>query len=191
IHFTGLSGGKPGAHVQPGTIAEFAAGGTVWMRPYDPRQCFSPDLVVANAEYLVSAGHGNYDLITNNCEHIATWCKTGRPASEQVIRVRSAVVGSVGAGALIAGGIGAAGAVAAPWVSGAAQLTSGLATLGGRAIVGLGLISAASAASAVAAFWHAMRDDHAQPPFERVARGAARAAALVAAGVSRDPATDA
>jgi hypothetical protein len=33
-------------------------------------------------------GERDYDLLHNNCEHFAVWCKTGRPESSQVRAVR-------------------------------------------------------------------------------------------------------
>ncbi|MDA0266805.1 MAG: lecithin retinol acyltransferase family protein [Cyanobacteria bacterium] len=41
-----------------------------------------PDTVVERAESRL--GEQRYDLLTNNCEHFATWCKTGRNESEQL-----------------------------------------------------------------------------------------------------------
>jgi len=56
--------------------------------------------VVARA--LGRVGEPGYDVLFNNCEHFATWCRTGRAQSRQVGRVkRAAVVGLVtGAAAL-------------------------------------------------------------------------------------------
>ena len=33
---------------------------------------------------MIRLGEQNYNLLFNNCEHFATWCKTGRHRSEQV-----------------------------------------------------------------------------------------------------------
>ncbi|MGD1907987.1 MAG: lecithin retinol acyltransferase family protein [Leptolyngbyaceae cyanobacterium] len=43
---------------------------------------FLPEHVVERAESRL--GEQRYDLLTNNCEHFATWCKTGRNESEQL-----------------------------------------------------------------------------------------------------------
>ncbi|KAG5539468.1 hypothetical protein RHGRI_019869 [Rhododendron griersonianum] len=40
--------------------------------------------VVRRANYLFENGFGNYDLVTNNCEHFALYCKTGVGRSGQV-----------------------------------------------------------------------------------------------------------
>ena len=39
------------------------------------------DAIVARAERRL--GEGGYDLVFNNCEHFATWCRTGRARSAQ------------------------------------------------------------------------------------------------------------
>ncbi len=43
---------------------------------------FEPDAVVARAESRL--GRRDFHLVFNNCEHFATWCKTGIADSEQV-----------------------------------------------------------------------------------------------------------
>ncbi|KAH3889000.1 hypothetical protein DPMN_013046 [Dreissena polymorpha] len=49
--------------------------------------CLHPEKAALNAEELVAdpTKWGNYHLLTNNCEHFATKCKTGLAVSEQVI----------------------------------------------------------------------------------------------------------
>ncbi len=46
---------------------------------------YSPEETVARAKSLI--GEDQYNLITNNCEHFAIWCKTGAHKSYQVERV--------------------------------------------------------------------------------------------------------
>jgi hypothetical protein len=43
---------------------------------------FSPDAIVARAESRL--GERRFDLVLNNCEHFASWCKTGLSESRQV-----------------------------------------------------------------------------------------------------------
>jgi hypothetical protein len=43
---------------------------------------FSPDAVVARA--VSRLGERRFDLVLNNCEHFASWCKTGISESRQV-----------------------------------------------------------------------------------------------------------
>ena len=49
----------------------------------------SPEAVVARAKRRL--GEGGFDFLFNNCEHFATWCKTGRSASRQVESLWSAL----------------------------------------------------------------------------------------------------
>ena len=52
-------------------------------------------------------GKVNYNLIENNCEHFATWCKTGKGFSSQVYSFSKGVVtksAGIAGGALKAGG---------------------------------------------------------------------------------------
>ena len=42
----------------------------------------SPEAVVARAESRL--GQGGFDFVFNNCEHFATWCKTGLHDSRQI-----------------------------------------------------------------------------------------------------------
>ncbi|KAH3736736.1 hypothetical protein DPMN_043309 [Dreissena polymorpha] len=53
---------------------------------YPPGHCLPPETVAKNAEDLVAnpTKWGNYDLLTNNCEHFASKCKTGKAESNQV-----------------------------------------------------------------------------------------------------------
>lgn len=44
---------------------------------------YVPDVAVARAESRL--GEQQYNLLTNNCEHFATWCKTGRNESLQLV----------------------------------------------------------------------------------------------------------
>ena len=52
----------------------------VYLRQY--RACFLPDVVVHRAESRLGERH--YNLLFNNCEHFATWCKTGVSESQQI-----------------------------------------------------------------------------------------------------------
>lgn len=52
----------------------------VYVRHYPT--CFIPNVVVRRAESRL--GERKYNLLFNNCEHFATWCKTGVSESQQV-----------------------------------------------------------------------------------------------------------
>ena len=45
---------------------------------------YSDEEVVARALALVGYDFGGYNLLTNNCEHFAMWCKSGKYRSKQV-----------------------------------------------------------------------------------------------------------
>ena len=53
---------------------------------------YSPEETVKRAESQL--GKGKYNLVFNNCEHFAVWCKTGKRESSQVQRFLEAI-GSV------------------------------------------------------------------------------------------------
>jgi hypothetical protein len=59
----------------------------VYVRHYPV--CFIPDVVVQRAQSRL--GEKNYNLLFNNCEHFATWCKTGVSESLQVKNVMPAI----------------------------------------------------------------------------------------------------
>lgn len=113
IHFTGETWTTPRS-VQRTTLQEFARGAEVASRDYHefferlqrpeelPRRmtirwrrelmrlagndgqskAFAADAVIDRAESRL--GRADFDLVFNNCEHFATWCKTGISDSEQV-----------------------------------------------------------------------------------------------------------
>jgi len=46
--------------------------------------CYDAEYVIQSAEWLFDhASSFQYNLLTNNCEHVATYCKTGQPISAQ------------------------------------------------------------------------------------------------------------
>ncbi|MBW4657872.1 MAG: lecithin retinol acyltransferase family protein [Drouetiella hepatica Uher 2000/2452] len=63
------------------TMETFAMGSPVY--PYKTSVSFIPDLVMERAESRL--GERQYNLVTNNCEHFANWCKTGRNVSQQLL----------------------------------------------------------------------------------------------------------
>jgi hypothetical protein len=121
IHYTGPS--RLVGVIERTDFDRFAAGDTVHVRPYarffaalerradpierwsrDLRRAldrlrgvaietldFSPDAVVARAESRL--GERRFDLVLNNCEHFASWCKTGLSESRQVEAIWRASLG--------------------------------------------------------------------------------------------------
>lgn len=182
IHFTGEPGKKSDASVARTSLADFALDSVVHLREYGRRD--KDDTVVERAESKL--GSCEYNLVTNNCEHFATWCCTGRTASQQVRLVSSLTTSGAAATTVIgatAGVIGATGTVAG--VSGAGVM-SGLATagayVGGGAAVGPLAISLAPATVSVAAVQMALRGDKSLPKNENDARRDGRVASAVGAG---------
>ncbi len=58
----------------------FARGNIVRVKPRPVS--FVPDVAIERAESRL--GEQQYNLLTNNCEHFASWCKTGNPTSQQL-----------------------------------------------------------------------------------------------------------
>jgi hypothetical protein len=113
IHYTGDTWMAP-RRVRRTSMQDFSRGAAVAVRNYDeffarlqgpeqlPRRmnirwrrelmrfagrewqggAFEPDAVIARAESRL--GSPAFDVVLNNCEHFATWCKTGISDSEQV-----------------------------------------------------------------------------------------------------------
>lgn len=50
---------------------------------YDPENCFQPNEVVERAKDRI--GERSYNVLLKNCEHFATWCKTGKEFCSQII----------------------------------------------------------------------------------------------------------
>lgn len=132
IHFTGEPGKKSDASIARSMLADFALDSIVHMRDYSAKD--DSQVVIDRAKSKL--GSKDYNLVTNNCEHFATWCCTGRTASEQVRRVSSLTTSGAAAAASLgttAGVVGAVGSVAG--LSGAGVM-SALGTAGG--LVGSG-----------------------------------------------------
>jgi hypothetical protein len=101
IHYTGSPFEHVGAAIRLTSLDDFAKGGKV-------KVVSSPaegdaDLVIARAESRL--GETTYHVLTNNCEHFARWCSTGRHESKQVLRVAASLC--IGAGLFLVGFAGA------------------------------------------------------------------------------------
>lgn len=62
------------------SIESFAEGKKIYIRHYPV--CLIADVVVRRAETRL--GESKYNLLFYNCEHFATWCKTGVSQSQQI-----------------------------------------------------------------------------------------------------------
>lgn len=184
VHFTGEPGKKSDASVARTTMAEFALDSIVHQREYS--KVDSSEVVVGRAESKL--GSSEYNLVTNNCEHFATWCCTGKTASQQVRMVSSLTSSGAAAAASLgatAGVVGAVGSVAG--VSGAG-IMSGLATaggvIGGGAAAGPLALALGPAAVSVGAVQLALRGDETLPKDENDARRDGRVASVAGAAAA-------
>jgi hypothetical protein len=67
------------------TVSRTSFDGFSWHQPVYPvhhQTCFVANVVIERAESRL--GEQRYDLFVNNCEHFATWCKTGQSESAQL-----------------------------------------------------------------------------------------------------------
>ncbi len=73
---------KPSEIIEKTPFSTFSKGNPVYIREYPIGFCFIGDVVVNRA--INRLGENKYNLLFNNCEHFATWCKTGVNDSKQV-----------------------------------------------------------------------------------------------------------
>lgn len=140
-----------------------------------------PDAIVV-ARARASVGRTGYHLFLNNCEHFATWCKTGHESSEQVNDLKAAGTGAASiyaATGKVLGTVAASGSVTGMSGAGIMSGLSGSAVLGGGAAGGLATLAVAPTAAAIKATWSLLPDDECLPAEERKARQAGRAASVV------------
>src|SRR6202161_3958994 len=80
IEYASTNGAKRHLIVTQRTIEEFRQGGRVAKAEYAVR--LDPEKAALRAERML--GSGDYDFLHNNCEHLATWCVTGKATSAQI-----------------------------------------------------------------------------------------------------------
>ncbi len=73
---------KPSETVERTSWETFSRNKPVYKKSYSNQFCFLPDIVVERAQSRL--GERKYNLLFNNCEHFANWCKTGLNESVQV-----------------------------------------------------------------------------------------------------------
>ena len=73
---------KPSEVIERTSLATFNRGNLVYLKQYTEGFCFVPEVVVERAESRL--GEQKYNLLFNNCEHFATWCKIGISDSKQI-----------------------------------------------------------------------------------------------------------
>ena len=79
IHYSGEVGSQDNTEICETTIDLFSKGSVVFRVVY--RYSISPLESINNAYSRI--GENAYSLLFNNCEHFATWCKTGLHRSKQ------------------------------------------------------------------------------------------------------------
>ena len=83
-----------GIDLGDGTVAHYLEGREILRSSTDDFSQGQPLTVIAHADTsptrvtlqraMSRIGEQNYNLLFNNCEHFATWCKTGRHRSDQI-----------------------------------------------------------------------------------------------------------
>jgi hypothetical protein len=73
---------KPSEVIEQTSIASFSRGNPVYVAEYSEGFGYIPDVVVERAKSRL--GERDYNLLSNNCEHFASWCKTGINDSKQI-----------------------------------------------------------------------------------------------------------
>lgn len=178
IHYTGEVGQKTDAVIRRTPRDEFAQGSEIHVRLYG--KCDEPDLTLERATSRMS--EARYHLFGNNCEHFATWCKTGQETSEQVKGAATAGVGVGTAGTAVVAGVGTVSAVGAIAGYSGAGIMSGLATIGsivgGGAVAGIAIVGATPAVVTSAIVMYGLKDDAIHHETEREARRAGRFATI-------------
>ncbi|KAA1248291.1 lecithin retinol acyltransferase family protein [Mycobacterium simiae] len=184
IHFTGEPGKKSDAAVARTTIGDFALDSIVHVREYSRKD----DVVTVIGRAESKLGSREYNLVTNNCEHFATWCCTGKTASQQVRMVGSLTTSGAAAATSLGTTVGVVSAVGSVAGVSGAGLMSGLATaghlIGGGAAAGPLALALAPAALSVGAVQIGLRGDKTLPKAENDARRDGRVASVAGAAAA-------
>jgi len=181
IHYTGEIGQKTDAVVRRTDIEKFAKGCAIHVRQYGV--CDETHVTLKRATSRL--GEAKYRLFFNNCEHFATWCKTGQEKSEQVKNTVTSSAGAVAGGSAVAAGLGTVSATGAAAGLSGPGIMSGLATVGsfvgGGAVAGIVIVGAAPATMTTAAMWYVLKDDVILHETEREARRVGRLSTIAGA----------
>lgn len=73
---------KPSETIERTSLATFSRGNPIYVAEYSDGFGYIPDVVVERAESRL--GERQYNFLFNNCEHFASWCKTGISESHQI-----------------------------------------------------------------------------------------------------------
>ena len=105
-HFVGESKGD--AEIKKSELMDFFSGRNVlYQFIYEKGKCFSPEEVIHRAEQILLTGKWpGYELLKNNCEHFATFCKKGKAYSNQVKECVTKAVTTIGVGVGLVAAVG-------------------------------------------------------------------------------------
>ncbi|MCX8037950.1 MAG: lecithin retinol acyltransferase family protein [Candidatus Sumerlaeia bacterium] len=176
VHFIGEPLSKSNAKIRQTSMEVFLKGGEKEVVEYSKSD--PPGVVVRRA--LSRLGESGYDLFSNNCEHFARWCKTGKHESEQVRAATAGAGATVGTGAAVYGSIAGVSAAGAVQGLSAAGVMSGLAAIGpGGVVGGIATLASAPAIFTNIAVRSVLKDDEALAQPERNARTAGRVGGMI------------
>lgn len=132
IHYTGEgeSSEKTNAQIKKTTKYEFSNDSDIKIVQYSYEESLPSEEVVRRAKSKLGEQH--YNLLFNNCEAFAMWCKTGDKSSKQVDNIVSPIFSRGG---------GVAGAAVGTAIATSSVTVLGSSTLGSVALT-LGLVSA-------------------------------------------------
>lgn len=71
---------KPSETIERTSLSTFTRGGKLYLKQY--QVCYIADTTISRAQSRL--GEQQYNILFNNCEHFATWCKTGTSISQQI-----------------------------------------------------------------------------------------------------------
>lgn len=94
IHYSGELFQKSNTAIKQTSMTEFAQGGQIHIQTYS--KCYLPNMVIERAESRLRLRENKYNIAFNNCEHFATWCKTGKHESKQVNEMAEAIGKGIG-----------------------------------------------------------------------------------------------
>jgi len=98
IEFTGENASDARICKNVKNFDELPRAGPIYIVVYKPGESFAVQETIARANSLL--GEADYNALINNCEHFATWCKTGHSFSVQEIAAEVSIAAGVGLVAL-------------------------------------------------------------------------------------------
>jgi Lecithin retinol acyltransferase len=155
-------------------VADFGGREQFFVKLYG--NCDRDDVVIQRAKSRL--GEIKYNLLFNNCEHFATWCKTSLSESEQVKNASVSAGGVSIGGVIVATSLGIVSATGIEVGLSGVGIMSGLATIGelvsGGAVAGIVVMGAVPGIVTKIAMDQVLKDETSLPGEERAAREVGR-----------------